>query len=86
MRQERTKKLRILSERKKRAFYESQLGQTREALLEADNHDGYLHGFTYNYLKVKVPYDEALINTLQTVEITGIDTDGVCEVGVLVGV
>jgi threonylcarbamoyladenosine tRNA methylthiotransferase MtaB len=77
VRRERSKMLHILSDKKKRAFYESQVGTTRYVLIESDEENGMMFGFTENYVKVKLPFDETLINTFQTVELTEIDRDGV---------
>ncbi|PIB35392.1 tRNA (N(6)-L-threonylcarbamoyladenosine(37)-C(2))-methylthiotransferase MtaB [Reichenbachiella sp. 5M10] len=63
-RQDRSKMLRILSEKKKRAFYLSQEGRNAEVLLEGDIKDGVMHGFTANYIKVEFPHDENLVNQL----------------------
>ena len=76
-RRERSKMLHILSDKKKRAFYESQVGTTRSVLLESDEENGMMFGFTENYIKVKLPFDEKLINTFQTVDLTEIDRDSV---------
>lgn len=76
VRKERSKMLRILSEKKKRAFYESQVGKTGTVLWESQNDNGYINGFTENYIKVKHPYDESLENKLQTVKYLSIDKDG----------
>ncbi|VAW18642.1 tRNA t(6)A37-methylthiotransferase [hydrothermal vent metagenome] len=76
MRTKRSKLLRGLSVKKRRAFYESQLGTVRTVLFEGENKQGYIHGFTENYVKVKAPWDPALVNTLHDVELTEIDTDG----------
>ncbi|UKM64705.1 tRNA (N(6)-L-threonylcarbamoyladenosine(37)-C(2))-methylthiotransferase MtaB [Flavobacteriaceae bacterium GSB9] len=76
VRNKRSKMLRGLSVKKRRAFYESQLGTTRTVLFEGENKEGYIHGFTENYVKVKVPWNPELVNTLQEVELTEIDTDG----------
>jgi threonylcarbamoyladenosine tRNA methylthiotransferase MtaB len=75
-RTKRSKMLQILSHKKKRAFYESQVGKKGELLLENEDHDGFLHGFTANYVKVKVPYDVSLVNTIQKVQLDSIDRDG----------
>jgi threonylcarbamoyladenosine tRNA methylthiotransferase MtaB len=75
-RKERSKMLRILSEKKKRAFYESQVGKTGVVLWESSNDNGYINGFTENYIKVKHPYDESLENKMETVKYLAIDTDG----------
>ena len=76
IRSKRSKMLRGLSVKKRRAFYENQLGSTRTVLFEGENKEGYIHGFTENYVKVKAPWNPALVNTLQTVELTEIDEDG----------
>lgn len=76
MRKKRSKMLRGLSVKKRRAFYESQLGNTLTVLFEGENKEGYIHGFTENYVKVKSPWNPELINTLHTVKLTEIDDDG----------
>ena len=76
IRSKRSKMLRGLSVKKRRAFYESQLGSSRTVLFEGENKEGYIHGFTENYVKVKSPWNPALVNTLHTVELTKIDEDG----------
>ncbi len=76
VRNKRSKMLRGLSVKKRRAFYESQLGSTRIVLFEGENKQGYVHGFTENYIKVKTPWNPELVNTLHTVELTKIDEDG----------
>jgi len=76
VRHKRSKMLRGLSAKKRRAFYEGQLGTVRTVLLEAENKAGYIHGFTENYVKVKAPWDPSLINTLHKIELTHMDEDG----------
>ncbi|HLV41826.1 MAG TPA: tRNA (N(6)-L-threonylcarbamoyladenosine(37)-C(2))-methylthiotransferase MtaB [Brumimicrobium sp.] len=76
IRKERSKMLRILSEKKKRAFYESQVGKSGVVLWESQNDDGYINGFTENYIKVKHPYDESLENKMQKVKYLTIGKDG----------
>lgn len=63
-RNKRSKMLRILSEKKRRFFYESQLGSTRSILLENNVTDGKMSGFTDNYVKVETAYDPLLVNSL----------------------
>jgi threonylcarbamoyladenosine tRNA methylthiotransferase MtaB len=75
-RKKRSKMLRGLSAKKRRAFYESQLGSVRTVLFEGENKMGYIHGFTENYVKVKAPWDPYLVNTLQKVKLTEISEDG----------
>ncbi|PKP43910.1 MAG: tRNA (N(6)-L-threonylcarbamoyladenosine(37)-C(2))-methylthiotransferase MtaB [Bacteroidetes bacterium HGW-Bacteroidetes-13] len=76
VRHKRSKMLRALSVKKRRAFYESQLGKTKTVLFESENKEGYIHGFTENYVKVKCPWNPALVNTLQQIKLTHIDADG----------
>lgn len=76
VRSKRSKMLRGLSVKKRRAFYESQIGSNRTVLFENENKEGYIHGFTENYVKIKTPWDPALVNTLQNVQLTRIDEDG----------
>jgi len=76
VRKKRSKMLRGLSAKKRRAFYESQLGSTRTVLFEDENKEGYIQGFTENYVKVKTPWNPALVNTLHQVQLTTIDEDG----------
>lgn len=76
VRQKRSKMLRGLSVKKRRAFYESQIGTERTVLFEAENKLGYIHGFTENYVKVKAPWNPELVNTLHRIRLTEIDEDG----------
>ena len=76
VRAKRSKMLRSLSVKKRRAFYESQLGTSRTVLFESENKEGYIHGFTENYVKVKTPWNPALVNTLHQINLTKIDEDG----------
>ncbi|MBZ9731031.1 tRNA (N(6)-L-threonylcarbamoyladenosine(37)-C(2))-methylthiotransferase MtaB [Salegentibacter sp. JZCK2] len=76
VRKKRSKMLRGLSAKKRRAFYESQMGNTCTVLFEGENKEGYIHGFTENYVKVKAPWDPRLVNTLHQIELTSIDEDG----------
>lgn len=75
-RADRSKMLHILSDKKRRAFYETQLGKDALVLFEADHKEGFMHGFTSNYVKVKVKYDPVLVNELKTVKLTALLPDG----------
>lgn len=75
-RAERSKMLHILSDKKRRFFYEQNIGSHATVLFEADSENGIMHGFTDNYVKVKAGYDPLLINELKYVKLTGIDADG----------
>jgi threonylcarbamoyladenosine tRNA methylthiotransferase MtaB len=79
-RKERSKVLHLLSDRKKRHFYEKNKGSKRKVLFEDENHDGYIHGFTENYIKIKTPYQKALSNSLYDVQLEHLDRDGIYKV------
>lgn len=79
-RAKRSKMLHILSEKKRRHFYEQHLGKTYNVLFESEQHEDYLNGFTTNYIKVKVPYNAALENQICSVTLKNIDAEGVVEV------
>ena len=76
IRAKRSKMLRGLSAKKRRAFYESQIGNELTVLFESENKKGFIHGFTENYVKVKAPWNPELMNTLHTIKLTKIDEDG----------
>lgn len=76
VRAKRSKMLRGLSQKKRRAFYEQQLGTTQDVLFESENKNGFIHGFTSNYVKVKTFWNPALCNTIRQVELTKIADDG----------
>lgn len=76
VRNKRSKMLRGLSVKLRRAFYESQIDTIRTVLFEGENKKGYIHGFTENYVKVKTPWDPALVNTVAEVRLRDIDQDG----------
>ena len=76
VRAKRSKMLRGLSLKKRRAFYEQQLGTTQKVLFESENKNGYIHGFTPNYIKVKTYWNPALCNTIHDVKLTQIADDG----------
>ncbi len=76
VRAKRSKMLRGLSVKKRRAFYESQIGSHRSVLFETENKEGYIHGFTENYVRVKTPWNPELANTLHEINLTHIDEDG----------
>jgi threonylcarbamoyladenosine tRNA methylthiotransferase MtaB len=73
IRRDRNEMLRILSEKKRRNFYEKHLETERPVLFEAKNQEGKMFGFTDNYIKVAVDFDEKLINKISEVRLTTID-------------
>jgi len=76
-RKRRNKMLRILSEKKKRAFYESQLGQVRPVLFEAENKEGFMLGYTDNYVRVKTYWNPQWANTTKSLKLNDIGPDGI---------
>ena len=73
IRRDRNEMLRILSEKKRRKFYENHLGSIRSVLFEAKNQEGKMFGFTDNYVKVAVNFNEKLINSIAKVVLSNID-------------
>ena len=73
---ERSKMLHILSDKKRHAFYESQIGKKGEVLFEESNENGYMEGFSENYVRFKSAYDPLLINTIQSVRYKSITENG----------
>jgi threonylcarbamoyladenosine tRNA methylthiotransferase MtaB len=80
---ERNKMLHILSDKKRRAFYESQVGASAQVLFEDDQKNGFMHGFTKNYVKVKAKYDPLMVNELKEVKLVALTADGEVEVAEL---
>mgnify|MGYP000198918560 FL=1 len=76
VRAKRSKMLRGLSVKKRRSFYESQLGNTTSVLFESENKEGFIQGFTENYVKVKTPWNPEFVNTIHEITLTTIDEDG----------
>ena len=77
IRHKRSKMLRGLSVKKRRAFYDSQLGNTLTVLFESENKEGYIYGFTENYVKVKTAWNPLLVNTLHQIKLTKINNEGI---------
>jgi threonylcarbamoyladenosine tRNA methylthiotransferase MtaB len=77
LRHKRSKMLRVLSAKKKRQFYEQQKGSQRMVLFESENKDGFMYGFTENYVRVKTPFNEQWINQLKPTTLNTIDEDGI---------
>ena len=76
-RKKRNKMLRILSAKKQRYFYESQANRMKTVLFESENKEGFIFGFTDNYIKVKSKFRESLSNQLIDVKLTEIDAEGI---------
>lgn len=83
IRKQRNKQLRILSAKKLRRFYGSQLGSIQSVLFEADYKEGWMHGFTRNYVKVRVPYNSEFINKVYDCKLESISENGDVDVTIL---
>lgn len=79
-RADRSKMLHILSDKKRRKFYEENLGKNYTVLFENDIEDGRMHGFTENYIRIAAKYDPVLINELRTVRLSAINDSGLVEI------
>jgi threonylcarbamoyladenosine tRNA methylthiotransferase MtaB len=79
-RSERSKMLHILSDKKRRAFYEQNLAKEYTVLFENDIEEGKMHGFTENYIRVSANYDPLLVNELKKVRLAAINSAGTVEV------
>lgn len=80
VRRQRSKQLHILSDKKRRFFYETQIGSEHTVLFEAEESEGIMYGFTENYVKVKIPFKAEFVNQLITVKLINIDRDGIVKV------
>ena len=79
-RKKRNKMLRILSEKKKMAFYQTQIGKTLPVLWEHEEKDGIMFGFTENYVRVQKPYDQNSVNQIENLKLNKIESDGTVSV------
>ena len=79
-RKKRNKMLRILSEKKKMAFYQTQIGKTLPVLWEHEDKDGIMFGFTENYVRVQKPYDQNSVNQIENLKLNKIESDGTVSV------
>lgn len=84
VRKERSKMLQILSEKKKRYFYEQQLNKNFSVLFEAQESNGEMFGFTENYIKIKSTYNPHWVNQIKQVVPLSVNTDGTVNAEVLV--
>ncbi len=75
-RKRRNKMLRILSEKKRRAFYQSQLGKVRPVLFEGENKEGYIYGYSDNYVRVKAFWNPEWAHQVKEVELNALASDG----------
>ena len=72
--------LRILSEKKKMAFYQTQIGKTLPVLWEHENKSGLMYGFTENYVRVQKPFEENSVNQIEFLKLNKVENDGTVSV------
>jgi threonylcarbamoyladenosine tRNA methylthiotransferase MtaB len=80
VRRDRNKMLRILSDKKKRAFYESNKGKIETVVFEESENNGMMNGFTKNYVKVKTPYNPLMVNQIGNVKMIDLNPDGTMKI------
>ena len=76
---ERATRLRILSEKKKRYFYETQLGKSMQVLWEEERQGTNMQGFSENYVRFEAPYDSAKVNTIEILNFDQINERGMAK-------
>jgi threonylcarbamoyladenosine tRNA methylthiotransferase MtaB len=76
---ERAKRLRILSEKKKRYFYETQLGKSMQVLWEEERQGDNMQGFSENYVRFEAPYDSTKVNTIEILNFNQINESGLAK-------
>jgi threonylcarbamoyladenosine tRNA methylthiotransferase MtaB len=77
VRHKRSKMLRILSAKKKHHFYEQQIGRQSQVIFEGEDKNGFMFGFTENYVRVKAPYNKEWVNKLMDCQLNEMDEDGI---------
>ena len=80
---QRVERLSALSARLYREFAMAHLGQEAKVLWESTRHGGKMFGFTENYLKVSIPFDRELINTITRVRLDCMDEEALIEATIL---
>ena len=76
IRSKRSKLLRALSVRLKRKFYMSQLGTIKNVLFEPENRNGFIYGFSNNYVRIKTPWRSSIKDKIIPFELQNISDDG----------
>jgi threonylcarbamoyladenosine tRNA methylthiotransferase MtaB len=83
VRQERTRHLMSLSDKKKLAFYQAFSGQERSVLFESQDENGKMSGFTDNYIRVEIPYAPELVNRIVPVRLESLTSEGLMSARVM---
>ena len=76
VRTKRSKLMRLLSSRKKSTFYERNVGSIQDVLFESEEKDGFIEGFSSNYIRFRRPWDPNLIGTIVKSIFIDIDSEG----------
>ena len=76
IRSKRSKLLRALSVQLKRKFYMSQLGTIKNVLFEPENRNGFIYGFSNNYVRIKTPWRSSIKDKIIPFELQNISDDG----------
>jgi len=76
IRSKRSKLLRALSVQLKRKFYMSQLGTIKNVLFEPENRNGFIYGFSNNYVRIKTPWRSSIKDKIIPFELQKISDDG----------
>ncbi len=79
-RHRRSKMLRMLSQKKRRFFYEQFVGQTRPILFEGQHEQDLMHGFSDNYIKIVAPFDAEQINQIRPYMLSQVNAEGLMEI------
>jgi threonylcarbamoyladenosine tRNA methylthiotransferase MtaB len=83
VRHDRSRKMLALSARKKNIFLKNNSGKIRNVLFESENDNSIMYGYTENYIKVKVPFDYKIINTIKKVKLERLEKDGIFAVEIV---
>ncbi|HXB12124.1 MAG TPA: tRNA (N(6)-L-threonylcarbamoyladenosine(37)-C(2))-methylthiotransferase MtaB [Bacteroidia bacterium] len=83
VRRKRNRMLQILSEKKLHNFYRQNIGAQREVLFEGKNRDGYIQGYTDNYIRVSAPFSNELVRSIAEVELGDINSEGIVQAEVM---
>lgn len=80
IRNKRSKILRLLSASKKLSFYKQHIGGDYNVLFESENKNGFIEGYTENYIRVRKNWNKNLVGKIQKVRIEKVDSEGYARV------
>ena len=80
IRNKRSKILRLLSASKKLSFYKQHIGDDYNVLFESENKNGFIEGYTENYIRVRKNWNKNLVGKIQKVRIEKVDSEGYARV------